>query len=610
MNFEGDCMSASQERFNNQPLPDYEPLFNQNADEVRKTPFKILTRILCSYWARLLFSMFMFVIKTSPAWIIPVLTANIINAVTDGGGMKVILINAVILIILVLQNIPTHVLYARHTDKTLRNIGAGFRNTMVKKLQHLSITYHREIESGRLQSKFLRDIEAIEFFNSHFLKTIIPCAISVIVIGTYTIIRSPIVALFYIVIIPVNVFLVRAFRKKMTSNHRMFRNEHEQMSANMSTMIEMVPVTKAHGLENEEIEKLETNIQHLKKAGFIVDRTIAYFGSMMWATNQILSGVCLVFTASLAMKGKIAIGDIVMYQSFFSSILSNVQSIVGIFPELAKGLESVRSVSEILLSDRVEETRDKTKLKNLSGNIEFENVTYRYPDGDEDIMKDFSLSIKQGECVAFVGASGSGKSTIINMIIGFLLPNSGKIKIDGQDITKLHLPEYRHHLSVVPQSTILFTGTIRENILYGVRDVTEQRFEEIVESANINEFLPSLPKGINTVVGEHGDKLSGGQKQRISIARALIRDPRILILDEATSALDNISEHHVQEAISRLIKGRTTFIVAHRLSTIRNADKIVVMDKGRIVEMGTYNELMEKKGQFYELKRLSEITPE
>ena len=600
-------MSTSQERFNNQPLPDYEPLFNQNADEVRKAPFKILTRILSSYWPRLLFSMFMHILKSRPVWIIPILTANIINAVTEGKGMRTIFINAIILVILVLQNIPTHVLYARHTDKTLRNIGAGFRNTMVKKLQHLSITYHKEIESGRLQSKFLRDIEAIEFFNSHFLKTIIPCIIGVIVVGTLTIAQSPIVALFYVLIIPVNVILVRLFRKKMAKNHHMFRDEHEHMSANMSTMIEMVPVTKAHGLENEEIAKLENNIQHLKKAGFIVDRTIAYFGSMSWATNQILSAVCLIFTASLAINGKIDIGDIVMYQSFFSNILGNVQSIVGIFPELTKGLESVRSVSEILLSDRVEETRDKIKIKNLGGDIAFENVFYRYPDGDEDIIKNFSLEVKKGECVAFVGASGSGKSTIINMIIGFLLPTRGKLKIDGQDITKMHLPHYRHNISVVPQSTILFTGTIKENILYGVKDVTNKRFEEIVESANINEFLPSLPNGLQTVIGEHGDKLSGGQKQRISIARALIRDPRILILDEATSALDNISEHHVQEAISRLIQGRTTFIVAHRLSTIRNADKIVVMDRGEIVEIGTYDELMDKKGKFYELKKLSEF---
>ena len=604
-------MSTSQERFNRQPLPDYEPLFEQNSADVKKSPIKILTRILCKNWARILFSTFIHIIKVCPVWIIPVLTAGIINAVTKSSPdtTQIVLRNFMLIVILVIQNVPSTVLYERHTNKVLRSIGAGMRNTLVKKLQHLSITYHKEIESGRLQSKFLRDIEAIEFFNSHFLKSIIPSIINILVVGLITIFQSKIVTIFYILIIPVNVLLVHMFKNKMRSNHYVFRKVNENMSANVSTMIEMIPVTKAHGLENEEILKLEQNIQKLKQAGFIVDRTIAYFGSMSWVTNQILSGVCLVFTAFLAIKGHIDVGDIVMYQSFFTSILNSVQSIVNIYPELAKGLESVRSVSEIILSDKVEETRDKLRIRKLNGDIEFQNVSYRYPDGDEDIIKDFSLSVKQGECVAFVGASGSGKSTIINMIIGFLLPNTGKLKVDGNDIKSLHLPEYRHFISVVPQSTILFTGTIKENILYGIKNVSNEKFEEIVESANINEFVKELPDGINTVVGEHGDKLSGGQKQRISIARALIRDPRILILDEATSALDNISEHHVQQAISTLIKGRTTFIVAHRLSTIRNADKIVVMDKGRIVETGTYDELMEKKGHFYELKRLSEITP-
>ena len=375
-------------------------------------------------------------------------------------------------------------------------------------------------------------------------------------------------------------------------------------------MIEMIPVTKAHGLENEEIAKLEKNIQSLKAAGLTVERTNSLLASFFYVTGIIMRSSCLVFTAWLALNGKIEVGDIVMFQTYFASISGQITTLVGIYPELAKGLESVRSVSEVMLSYQVEDNKGKIPLRYVHGSIDFEDVYYRYPNADEDTIKGVSLSVNPGDCVAFVGSSGCGKSTMINMIIGFLKPTGGVFKLDGKPIDALDLSKYRHFISVVPQNTVLFKGTIKENILYGVDSISDQRFEEILEAANINEFLPMLPDGINTIVGEHGDKLSGGQKQRISIARALIRDPQILVLDEATSALDNASEYHVQKAIDTLIKGRTTFVVAHRLSTIRNANKIVVMDKGKIVEVGTYDELLEKKGKFYELKKLSEVSAE
>lgn len=593
----------------NSPLPDYEPLFNENADEVRKKPVKILIGILGANWIRIIISCILYIIKTLGAWLLPIITANIINAVTNPTEdvYKIIAVNAVLLFIIFIQNIPTHMLYSKYTDTMLRNISAGLRNTVVRKLQQLSITYYKEIESGRVQSKFLRDIEAIEFFNNHFVKTVLVAIISIIVSVSISLSKSGTVTVFYALIVPVNVLLIRFFRQKMSSNNFMFRQENETMSANLTTMIEMIPVTKAHGLENEEISRLEANIKKLKEKGFIVDRTNAYFGSIVWVVGQIMSGVCLIFSGFLALKGMISVGDIVVFQSYFNSISGNVQSIVNIYPELSKGLESVRSVSEIVLSDNIEDNRDKIPLRYVHGSLSFENVSYRYPNTDKDTIKDFTLEVNPGECIAFVGASGSGKSTIMNMIIGFLKPTSGVFMVDGKPIEEINLSTYRHHISVVPQNSILFKGSIRDNITYGLVGITEEQVQEVIDKANIREFLPLLPNGIDTIVGEHGDKLSGGQKQRISIARALIRDPSILILDEATSALDNISEHHVQKAISSLLKDRTTFIVAHRLSTIRDADRIVVMDEGKIVEIGTYDELMKKRGHFYELKQLSDI---
>lgn len=309
----------------------------------------------------------------------------------------------------------------------------------------------------------------------------------------------------------------------------------------------------------------------------------------------------------LATRGVIEVGDIVLFQSYFSTIASLINSLISVLPEMTKGLESVRSVSEIMLSNDVEDDKDKIKLRYVHGHLKFDDVSYRYPNAEEDTIKHFNLEVKPGECIAFVGGSGSGKSTIMNIIIGFLIPTAGEYLVDGKPIESLALSDYRHFISVVPQNSILMAGTIRDNITYGMPGISEKRLNEVLELANINEFLPTLPNGIDTVIGENGGKLSGGQKQRICIARALIRDPKILILDEATSALDNISEYHVQKAISELIKNRTTFIVAHRLSTIRDADRIVVMDKGECVETGTYDELMAKHGKFFELKTLSDV---
>lgn len=591
-------------------IPDYEHLFNEDEEEPTGVGMKFILKLLKSYWFKIFISVILWGIKACPVWIIPIVTANVITAVTNANANTVrdITINAIVLAIVLAQNIPTHVLYEKYVNKMLRGIGAGLRYTLIRKLQHLSVTYHKEMESGRIQSKFMRDIEAIEALNNRFVKNLLPSILSVIIAICVSAYNSGWVTLFFLAVIPMNVALVYAFRKKMRNTNREYRYETEGVSAKVANMIEMLPVTKAHGLENEEISMLEVQIRELRKKGLDVDKANAYFGSVSWVLSQTLSAICLVFSAFLAMNGKIDIGDIVLFKTYFTMISNDVQSLISIYPELTRGTESVRSVSEIMLSRDIEDNEGKIPIKYVHGTVQFDNVTYRYPNADKDTIKDFSLSVEPGECIAFVGASGSGKSTVMNMIIGFLKANKGVLKIDGKPIDEISLNDYRHFISVVPQNSILFTGSIRDNITYGLGKYSKQRLNKVIKMANIDEFVDKMPNGLDTMIGEHGGKLSGGQKQRISIARALMRDPKILILDEATSALDNISEYHVQKAISSLIKGRTTFIVAHRLSTIRDADRIVVLEEGRCVEMGTFDELMAKKGKFYELKSLNDLT--
>ena len=478
------------------------------------------------------------------------------------------------------------------------------RCSLVRRLQQLSISYHNEMQSGRLQSKIMRDVEQIETLSKQIFISMLSIVMNIAVSFAVVVTKSMTVFVFFLATIPVAVCIMAAFKSKIKRYNRVFRKDMEETSVHVMEMIEMIPVTRAHALEEKETHKMAHQLYHVASSGLSLDMVQSYFSSISWAAFQIFQVLCLGFTGYLASQGKISVGEVVMYQTYFASIVAQVSSIITLLPTIAKGLESVDSIGDVMLCHDVEEYNNKKKLPSIRGEITFENTGFQYPSGETPVFSHLNLKIKEGETVAFVGESGAGKTTILNMVIGFLHATEGRVLIDGQDMESINLKSYRSNIAVVPQTPILFSGTIRENITYGKEDISDDRLMEIIRAANLEEVIEQMPDGVETMVTERGSNLSGGQRQRISIARAFIRDPKVLILDEATSALDSISEEKIQTATERLVKDRTTLIVAHRLSTIRNADHIAVIGKGGLREYGTYDELMEKKGEFYQLRQL------
>ena len=567
---------------------------------------KILFGLYKNDYKNLLISAFFFILKQLPVWIVPIVTADLINTIINKPDNLVLhlVLDFVIASVAIVQNIPTHMIHAHFFNKAKRKVEAGLRGAMVRKLQQLSIGFHKEMQTGKIQSKVMRDVESVEALSSQIFQVVLRVIIDMTVTLFVVFTKSVPVFFMFLVCIPFFAFIMAKFRTPLRQKNREFRKTMENTSSSVIDMIELVPVTRAHALEKVEIKKITSEVTDAAQKGYMLDYIQSLFGSVLWVFMSIAQITCLFFTGYLAVKGVIKdIGDITLYQAYFTALLGHVNGIVSILPIISKGLESVTSIGEILAAGDIENNAGKYRLKDLEGEFVFKNVSFKYDD-DSLVLNGLDLTVRKGETIALVGESGSGKTTIVNLVTGFYNATKGDVFVDGHNINDLNLHSYRKFLSVVPQKTILFSGTVKDNITYGNPNISKKRLDQVIEAAQLKSVIEKLPDGLETNIGEHGDKLSGGQRQRIAIARAIIRDPKVIIFDEATSALDSVSETEIQKAIDNLTSDRTTFIVAHRLSTIKKADKIAVIRDGTCVEFGTYDELMLKKGEFYNYKIL------
>jgi subfamily B ATP-binding cassette protein MsbA len=487
-----------------------------------------------------------------------------------------------------------------------------WREDLYQHLQKLSLSFYENRPTGKIMSRILYDIQVAQsIVNDFFINLIMDFTTMFWVIGILIFMNYKL-ALLSFCIIPFYAIAFGKLRPQLKSLSKNVQKKMEVISGELSEKISGVKVVKAFTAEKLEEERFSEHLHELYEN--IMKRVATH--SELVAAEQFLTmfGAALVlwYGGLEVLRGNFSKGDLIAFYSYLGYIyfpISRLTQINTVFQEAYSAMERVFDVFDI--HPDVQEKPNASKLQIKKGDVEFSNVYFKYPAGNL-VLKNINLKVEAGKVIAIVGRSGAGKTTLVNLIPRFYDVTSGRITIDGQDIRDVKLKSLRKQIGIVLQEPILFSGTVEENIRYGKVNATESEIIEVAKKANAHNFIMQLPKKYKTEIGERGIKLSGGERQRIAIARTLLKDPKILILDEATSSLDSESENLIQEALENLMKGRTSFVIAHRLSTVINADLIVVLEKGEIVEIGTHQELLEKGGiysiLYYEqFKKLEEV---
>ncbi len=527
----------------------------------------------------------------------PIVTRTMLNDLIPNRNYKMIIIFGVALLVIYFIRMLLNYFIQYYGHMMGVRMQAQMRSEMFSHLQKLSFKFYDDHETGKIMSRLTNDLMNVSELAHHGPENVIISSISIIISFVYLSTINLWLTLIIFACVPFLIIISSVLRKQMREAFMRSREAIARINASLENSISGIRVTKAFTNSKSEKEKFEAG-----NAEFVESRRDAYnamgkFHSTTGFVTDVFNVVILIAGGLFLYSGDINFAD---YSAFFVSInmfLAPIRNLIGFIEQYQEGVTGFSRFVEIIDTEPEKDRETAKDVDRVDGHIELRDVTYGYGD-DSDVLTAVNLDIKKGETFALVGPSGGGKTTICHLIPRFYPLENGSILIDGTDIRDIKMESLRRNVGIVQQDIYLFNASMRDNILYGNPEADEQAVIAAAKRANIHDFIMSLPDGYDTQIGERGVRLSGGQKQRLSIARVFLKDPPILILDEATSALDNTTEILIQASLDELCKGRTTIVVAHRLSTVKNADRIAVIEGGKVTEQGTHDELIECGGTY------------